>query len=235
MREESFQPHYGHRPWLTICDAPQTGEFFKANGGAFGLARGESLDFGRGHFVFWIERGLIATFPFETMSEPVVMGLFGPRTVLGSVMVLSRRENRMAIAARALADVSGWKLSASVFRDWALGDPERAQEFFCNCVGKTECQLEGSVANDLLTVPGRLALLFQTLLQGAGLDWRREESYPLELPWPLTVTDLASIVHAERSRVSAAVSRFTRAGILGREGRRMLFLSPPRDPSPEGS
>lgn len=64
-----------------------------------------------------------------------------------------------------------------------------------------EQQMEGVLLNDLLPVDGRLE----------------------PVPVPVTVLQLAEMVHADRAFVSRILSKWREAGCFEREARRLLF------------
>lgn len=179
------------------------------------LKKKELLHFGEEDSVYLIEEGLLATLPIWDGEYVQVCGLFGPKTVLGSVRAIRHRHARMSIRAMAMSDARVYKMGIREYLDFLEADPELLHRVTVNALEKSECQLEGLMINDLRRIDHRLMLLFEVLISSAaGID-RKDRL--IRLPWALTVTDIASIVHAPRESVSRQLSKWQREGRVQKE------------------
>ena len=89
-----------------------------------------------------------------------------------------------------------------------------------NCVRKAENQLEGVIVNDLLPVGVRLLVLLEVLMRAGGAPESPEAGF-VPLPFDVTVSDLATIVHATREMTSRLLSDAVREGLLDKKGRHL--------------
>lgn len=80
------------------------------------------------------------------------------------------------------------------------------------------------LVNDLCSVDDRVEIAVAVLFRAAGI---MEAQLPVELPWNVSVSDIACLVHAERAMTSRAVSRMAANGLLERSGRRLLLKTIP--------
>ena len=62
------------------------------------------------------------------------------------------------------------------------------------------------------------------LFRAAGIT---EAQLPAALPWDIPVSDIASLVHAERAMTSLAVGRMVSSGLLERSGRTFVLKAVP--------
>ena len=83
-----------------------------------------------------------------------------------------------------------------------------------------EQQMEGMLLNDLLPVDMRLARIIDTLFRARG-ESLSERLKPV--PVPVTVLQLAEMVHADRAFLSRILSKWREAECFERKGRRLLF------------
>lgn len=74
--------------------------------------------------------------------------------------------------------------------------------------------------NDLLSVDMRLARIIDTLFRARG-ESLSERLKPV--PVPVTVLQLAEMVHADRAFLSRILSKWREAECFERKGRRLLF------------
>lgn len=80
--------------------------------------------------------------------------------------------------------------------------------------------MEGMLLNDLLLVDMRLARIIDTLFRARG-ESLSERLKPV--PVPVTVLQLAEMVHADRAFLSRILSKWREAECFERKGRRLLF------------
>ncbi len=210
-----FQALYGRRPWVVPEDEESVVDFCRQNGKLRTLKKKELLHFGEEDSVYLIDDGLLATLPVLDGEYVYVCGLFGPRTVLGSVRAIRHRHGRMSIRAVAMSDARVYKIGIHEYLDFLEADTELLHRVTVNALEKSECQLEGLMINDVRRINQRLILLFEALLSSADVIDRKDRWG--RLPWSLTVTDLASIVHAPRESVSRQISKWQREGRLQKE------------------
>ena len=93
-----------------------------------------------------------------------------------------------------------------------------------NCIAKSECQVESVLVNDLCSVDDRVEIAVAVLFRAAGIT---EAQLPAALPWDIPVSDIASLVHAERAMTSRAVGRMVSSGLLERSGRTFVLKAVP--------
>ncbi|EJX10226.1 hypothetical protein EVA_01667 [gut metagenome] len=200
-------------------DNATVAEFFKTTGRPF-ICRREVINLGHEHRIFWIEAGLFGTSLTVEDHNQRLIGLFSPNTLLGGVRSAGHIGEPMALMATALADTHGYALPSVTYQKWLSEDPEREKDVLRNCIAKSECQLEGVLVNDLCPVDYRVEVAIAILFKAAGISMK---TLPAVLPWQITVTDIAMLVHAERGMVSKAVARLVRDGIVCKFGRRLML------------
>ena len=220
MSRFAYTPVYGRRPWLMTEDSDEIALFFKTSGSPFLCRRREVIDLGHEHRIFWVEAGLLATSPTVGDHNQRLIGLFAQRTLLGGVRSVGHPGETMALMATALADTHGYAVPSVVYRRWLAEDPARERSVLRNCIAKSECQLEGVLVNDLCPVAYRVEVALAILFKAAGVS---VSTLPAVLPWEVTVTDIALLVHAERGMVSKAVAKLVREGVVGKSGRRLML------------
>ncbi len=214
---EVFPCVYGSVPWLVPPDEPESVAFLREHGTPVVFERGESVFFGEKQLVFLIESGLVATLPGRAAGYRRAVGLFGPQTILGAVRALGRG---MPLDARTLTHVSARSLPIGDFLAAVEAKPELHIRMLQNCVRKTENQIEGVIMNDLLPVGVRLLVLLEVLMRAGDAPAVPEAGF-VPLPFEVTVSDLATIVHATREMTSRLLSDAVRDGVLQKKGRHL--------------
>ena len=126
--------------------------------------------------------------------------------------------------ATAVTDVSGFAIPLELYARWVSENPERERAMLLNCIAKSECQVEGDLVNDLCSVDDRVEIAVAVLFRAAGIT---EAQLPAALPWDIPVSDIASLVHAERAMTSRAVGRMVSSGLLERSGRTFVLKAVP--------
>lgn len=127
-------------------------------------------------------------------------------------------------ATTAVTDVSGFAIPLELYARWVSENPERERAMLLNCIAKSECQVEGVLVNDLCSVDDRVEIAVAVLFRAAGIT---EAQLPAALPWDIPVSDIASLVHAERAMTSRAVGRMVSSGLLERSGRTFVLKAVP--------
>lgn len=130
----------------------------------------------------------------------------------------------MTLMATAVTDVSGFAVPLELYARWVSENPERERAMLLNCIAKSECQVEGVLVNDLCSVDDRVEIAVAVLFRAAGIT---EAQLPAALPWDIPVSDIASLVHAERAMASRAVGRMVSSGLLERSGRTFVLKAVP--------
>ncbi len=125
-----------------------------------------------------------------------------------------------ALIMRALTPLRMRRVSARAFVGFLAADDHAAASAYLFLLRQHEQQMEGMLLNDLLPVDVRLARIVDTLFRARGesLSGRLEP-----VPVPVTVLQLAEMVHADRAFVSRILSKWREARCFEREGRRLLF------------
>lgn len=211
-----YTPVYGRQPWLMTQDSAEIALFFKTVGNPFLTRRRDVINLGHEHRVFWIESGLLATSPTVVDQNQRLIGLFSRNTLLGGVRTVGHPGEIMSLVATALADTHGYAVPSVIYRQWLSEDAEREKSVLRNCIAKSECQLEGVLVNDLCPVDYRVEVAVAMLFKAAGVSML---SLPAILPWEITVTDIAFLVHAERAMVSKAIAKLVKKGVVDKSGR----------------
>ncbi len=120
--------------------------------------------------------------------------------------------------------MSGFAVPLELYARWVSENPERERAMLLNCIAKSECQVEGVLVNDLCSVDDRVEIAVAVLFRAAGIT---EAQLPAALPWDIPVSDIASLVHAERAMTSRAVGRMVSSGLLERSGRTFVLKAVP--------
>ena len=126
----------------------------------------------------------------------------------------------MPLDARTLTHVSARSLPIGDFLAAVEAKPELHIRMLQNCVRKTENQIEGVIMNDLLPVGVRLLVLLEVLMRAGDAPAVPEAGF-VPLPFEVTVSDLATIVHATREMTSRLLSDAVRDGVLQKKGRHL--------------
>ena len=82
----------------------------------------------------------------------------------------------------------------------------------------------GVLVNDLCSVDDRVEIAVAVLFRAAGIT---EAQLPAAMPWDIPVSDIASLVHAERAMTSRAVGRMVSSGLLERSGMTFVLKAVP--------
>ena len=224
MSDFRYAPIYGRNPWLMVEDADEVADFFRNSGTPFVSHRRDIVHFGSQPHVYWIESGLVASSATTDVDKVRWIGLFSRRTLLGSVRAIGHGKAGMTLMATAVTDVSGFAVPLELYARWVSENPERERAMLLNCIAKSECQVEGVLVNDLCSVDDRVEIAVAVLFRAAGIT---EAQLPAALPWDIPVSDIASLVHAERAMTSRAVGRMVSSGLLERSGRTFVLKAVP--------
>ncbi len=224
MASFHYAPIYGQNPWLMIADSDEVADFFKTSGKPFVSHRRDIVHFGIGPQVYWIESGLVASSATTDSEKLRWIGLFARRTLLGSVRAIGHNRDAMTLMATALVDTCGYAVPLELYTHWVSENPERERALLVNCIAKSECQVEGVLVNDLCSVDDRVEIAVAVLFRAAGIT---EKQLPAALPWDIPVSDIASLVHAERAMTSRAISRMVAEDLLERSGRNLVLKAIP--------
>lgn len=208
MSDFRYAPIYGRNPWLMVEDADEVADFFRNSGTPFVSHRRDIVHFGSQPHVYWIESGLVASSATTDVDKVRWIGLFSRRTLLGSVRAIGHGKAAMTLMATAVTDVSGFAIPLELYARWVSENPERERAMLLNCIAKSECQVEGVLVNDLCSVDDRVEIAVAVLFRAAGIT---EAQLPAALPWDIPVSDIASLVHAERAMTSRAVAGWSQA------------------------
>ena len=210
---------YSDSPWLIRGDMPWLQPAFAASH-PLTLTAGTETILGAERSVFLIERGLIATFAVcESLPERMT-ALFGVGAVLGGFMAVLHPGKTKPLTARVLTDTVLRPLAANTFRAFLADDLTIENRTVTALLKQHECVMEGLLLNSLLPVPLRTARLIETLYRAAGQSLNDELT---ELPYPVTVSELAAMAHAARAVVSRTLSGWIAAGACRKNGRHLWF------------
>ncbi len=208
---------YSSLPWVHPSDHPCVAEVFEKLARPVRLKRGTVIPIGKASCdVFYIQRGLCATFAGGEAGHPKVLALFPAQRVLGAIKAVT--EEPVNLIARVLVEVEALRLAPEVFRAAIFSDMELARLAMHSLLVKQESQFEGLVTNVALDAHARLKVLLRTLLAAGdrplALGWNA-------LPYHLTADEYASIVHLTRVSVSRIFSEWMADESMRRVGRQV--------------
>lgn len=210
---------YSDSPWLIRGNMPWLQPLF-ASSDSVTLKAGTETLLGAERSVFLIEQGLIATFAVCESFPERMTALFGVGAVLGGFMAVLHPDKTKPLTARVLTDTVLRPLSADTFRTFLADDLTIENRTVTALLAQHECAMEGLLLNSLLPVPLRTARLIETLYRAAGQNLNDELT---ELPYPVTVSELAAMAHAARAVVSRTLSSWIDAGVCRKTGRHLWF------------
>lgn len=217
---------YAECPWLVPKDVPEVVAFIRAHGTEVAFRRGEATRFGEGNAVYLIEDGLVATQPGRVGDYERIIGLFGPERVLGLIRAVGRGRRKMPLKATALTPVRAVRLEIGRVLDFIEADPALHVRVLRNALHKAESQIDGVIMNDGLPLYERVLWALEVLtldLDEEDADDEAAEDDPCPLPTGITITEIGLLVHASREMTSRAVGDAVRAGVVKKEGRRLLI------------
>ena len=210
---------YSDSPWLIRGTMPWLQPLFRS-ATPITLKTGTEMILGSERSVFLIEQGLIATFAVCASLPERMTALFGEGAILGGFMAVLHPGETKSLTARILTDTVLRPLPADTFRAFLTNDLTIENRTVTALLKQHECAMEGLLLNSLLPVPLRTARLIETLYHAAGQDLTEELT---QLPYPITVSELATMAHAARAVVSRTLSGRIAAGTCGKNGRQLWF------------
>lgn len=214
---------YAEYPWLVPKDVPEVVAFIRAHGTEVAFRRGEATRFGEGNAVYLIEDGLVATQPGRVGDYERIIGLFGPERILGLIRAVGRGSRKMPLQATALTPVRAVRLEIGQALDFIEADPALHARVLRNALHKAESQIDGVIMNDGLPLYARVLWALEVLTLDLDGDEEDVEDGPCPLPTGITITEIGLLVHASREMTSRAVGDALRAGVVRKEGRRLLI------------
>ena len=210
---------YAKRPWL-VYPMPRCIATLFSSVPYHVLPVGHETPFGLHRSVHFIETGLIATYIQTPNGELRITGLFGPGSILGAAKAMTHPTTTMQLYARTLCDCKIRTLSAEHFLHLLAQNPTY-EDLVQDTISKShECQMDGLLVNDLLCVKDRLALLIKVLfdLQKTPLNLSLQR-----LQYPLSVLEMANMVHATRAVISRQLSTWIQEKKAAKMGRHWFF------------
>ena len=211
---------YSTMPWL-IEGAPESVLPLFENAPVVEMPAHDENYFGVEDWVYRIEEGLVATYAIHPDMQNQMTGLFGRGSLLGAFKALMHERGfTPGLIMKALTPLRMRRVSCSRFVEFLAADDHAAAPAYLFLLRQHEQQMEGMLLNDLLPVDVRLARIVETLYRSQGL---RLEERLTPVPVPVTVLQLAEMVHADRAFVSRILSKWREAGCFEREGRRLHF------------
>ena len=211
---------YSQSPWVLPKDPEGTEKIFSDHGWKVTFNDHEVIPFGLEKRVYFIRKGLFATLAGGAGDFSRMVGLFPAGTTLGAIRAISQPGNEMPLMAKALLPVEALALDIPLYLRELEKDPAFLSLTKTNFILKEEAQVEGLLMNGLLTVPKRLALIILSLFK-AGNGIPGDAVTPL--PGPITVTDLAALIHSNRGVVSRTLSGWAREGLISELNGRYAF------------
>jgi len=206
------------------CEVGVGGSRLRARGLAARLyTRGEII-FSPGaerQSVYLLECGLVRIFRLSASGAETTFYYVSPGEVFGAESLLAgdSEEN----FAQALSPSRAWKVPRMAFEE-ALGRDSSVLREVARQLGRrlklAENRLEDRVFRDVEARVARVLLeLAERFGSSADAGWMR-------LDLPVTQSDLATLVGTTRQSVNASLRRLGDAGLLAREGRRVLRILP---------
>jgi CRP/FNR family transcriptional regulator len=207
-----------------FCEVGVGGRRLRARGLAARLySRGE-LIFSPGaerQSVYLLECGLVRIFRLSASGAETTFYYVSPGEVFGAESLLAgdSEEN----FAQALSPSRAWKVPRADFEE-ALGRDASVLREVARQLGRrlklAENRLEDRVFRDVEARVARVLLeLAERFGSSAEAGWMR-------LDLPVTQSDLATLVGTTRQSVNTSLRRLGAAGLLTREGRRVLRILP---------
>ena len=212
---------YSDRPWLFSPVPDEVAALF-ADAPLRVLPAGSRMSFGSAREVHWVKDGLFATYAGFRGEFRLMTGLFGPGALLGAVKAFTHPGRRMELRLRAVADTTIATMDAVRFRQILAESDGLRDQVFRYLLVMHERQLDGLLMAEYLPLADRLALLIATLYDVAGVPL---SPILTPVPYPVTASDLAVMLHSERASVSRVLSNWRKHNAFRREGRTLLFTA----------
>ena len=212
---------YSGRPWLLEGTPEGLAPLFRG-APVETYPAGDEFFFGAEPALRLIEEGLVGTYASVPGLPEQMTVLFGQGSVLGAFKALTHEARSTPLISRVLLPIRVRRVSEKAFLSFLDADAARSARVFRSLLVQHEQAMEGMLLNDLLPVEARLARMIDTLFRAAGTALSEE---PVVLPVPVTVQELAGMVHADRAFVSRILSGWRAKGCFERNGRRLSFSS----------
>lgn len=206
-----MQNVYSDSPWLMPKDPEALVGLFRRLGHPVAFRARETVNFGEKQKAYLVERGLIATFAGGIGQYERLVALFGPGSVFGAEKSIKGEFSRKPLIAKALIQVEGLAIDAAQFRRELDADPALCVEALRAFIRHDDAKIEGLLINGLAPVPERLAKIIGIIFSAAG---QRLDGFPRCLPKPVSVTELARMVHSDRAVVSRILSSWEKSGLI---------------------
>ncbi len=206
---------YSDIPWLIPEECAALAELFREKGTPVAIRVKTVLNFGEEPKVYFVEKGLIATFSSAIGRDERLVALFSSGTAFGAEKSVRSKFNPKPLIARALLPVKAYMLDAPQFRRALEADPELYIRVMHSFLRHDDAKIEGLLMNDLLTVPERLACMIEVLFLAEKMPL---SDFPRCLPKAVSVTELARLVHSSRAVVSRILSGWAAEGRITENG-----------------
>lgn len=165
-----------------------------------------------------IKNGKIKVYKLASDGRELILGIFGEGGLFGDVPVFDG--GPYPASAQALTDVVVWSINRDQFVQLLLHHPALSLKVI-RVLGKRLRQAHGFVADlALKNVPQRLASLLLKLADEYG----QESAEGIVLDLPLTRQEIAELIGVSRETVIRELSKFSRAGTLRLDGKKIILL-----------
>lgn len=167
---------------------------------------------------YLIKSGKIKVYKLASDGRELILGVFGENGLFGDVPVFDG--GPYPATAETLTDVTAWSINREGFVNLLLAHPEIALKII-RVLGKRLRQAHGFVAElALKNVPQRLA----SLLLKLASEYGEETEAGTVIDLPLTRQELAELIGVSRETVIRELSKFSRAGTLRLDGKKIILL-----------
>lgn len=165
-----------------------------------------------------IKSGKIKVYKLSSDGRELILGIFGENGLFGDVPVFDG--GPYPATAETLTDVTVWIINRESFINLLLAHPQIALKII-RVLGKRLRQAHGFVAElALKNVPQRLA----SLLLKLASEYGQENESGIVIDLPLTRQELAELIGVSRETVIRELSKFSRAGVLSLDGKKIILL-----------
>jgi len=165
-----------------------------------------------------IKSGKIKVYKLASDGRELILGIFGENGLFGDVPVFDG--GPYPATAETLTDAKVWSINRESFVNLLLKHPEMSLKII-KVLGKRLRQAHGFVAElALKNVPQRLA----SLLLKLAAEYGQESEAGTVIDLPLTRQELAELIGVSRETTIRELSKFSRAGTLRLDGKKIILL-----------
>lgn len=209
---------FKHSPWIHHPEPEEIRAVFRTFGTRETFPAGTRLPHGTGGaLVCYLEKGLGAFTFADPSGRKHIFALIIPGRVFGDLDALTA--NRLNLYGELLRKSTVLVLSREKWEAEISGSAALLKIYAKSAIDKEESHMEGMIANYTRDLKTRLRLFMSSLASAYYVpkphDWN-------PMPVILTITEVAQIAGANRSTVSEIISEWLAAGLIRKDGRRLI-------------